>query len=128
MDSWINGAKGSEVKSVIDNNFDILDKRTLNINDRIQDINDDIREMSSYMSNLNPYDRNFTVDEWIFDEGLKLYTISIPSTLYNKSIPYVEVYIKTEGEYSLVYGGYKISENGVDLLADIAYEGRVLIR
>ena len=27
MESWVNGAKGSEVKRVVDNNFDILDKR-----------------------------------------------------------------------------------------------------
>ena len=32
MDSWANGARGSEVKRVINNNFDILDKRTIKLN------------------------------------------------------------------------------------------------
>ena len=128
MDSWVNGEKGSKVKRVIDNNFDILDKRTSNMNNDIQKINDNIQEINKHMLNLDPYDRTFAVSDWIFNEGLNLYVIFIPSIAYNKSIPHVEVYLKTEDGYSLVYGGYKICDDGINLLADIAYEGRVLIR
>ena len=128
MDSWVNGEKGSKVKSVIDNNFDVLDKRTSNMNNNIQKINDNIQEINKHMLNLDPYDRTFVASDWVFDEDLKRYIIFIPSTAYNKSIPHVEVYLKNEDGYSIVYGGYKIYNNGVNLLADIAYEGRVLIR
>lgn len=128
MDRWENGALGLKVKNIIDNNFDILDKRTLKTNDDIQKVNADIQEINEHMLVLDPYDKKFSASEWVFDNELKLYVIFIPSTAYNKPIPHVEVYIKNDGGYSLVYGGYKIYENGVNLLADIAYEGRVLIR
>lgn len=128
MDSWVNGEKGSKVKSVIDKNFDVLDKRTSNMNNNIQKINNNIQEINKHMSNLDPYNRSFISSEWVFNEGLNLYIISIPFAYYNKPFPHVEVYLKNEDGYSLVYGGYKICDDGINLLADIAYEGRVLIR
>ena len=114
MDSWINGAKGSDVKRIIDNNFDILEKRTLKINDGI--------------SKLEPISINFIVSEWVFVSSLKTYTISIPYSDYNRANPCVEVYIKNEDGYSIVYGGYKIKEDSIVLQSDIPYEGRVVIR
>ena len=114
MDSWINGAKGSDVKQVIDNNFDILDKRTEKIN------NDVLR--------LNPICVNFVASDWIFVEGIKTYTISIPYTDYNRENPCVDVFIKNENEYSLVYGGYILEKDGIKLQSDIPYEGKVVVR
>ena len=40
MDSWRNGAQSSEVKNIIDKNFDILDKRTIKINNDISKLTD----------------------------------------------------------------------------------------
>lgn len=114
MDSWANGAKGSEVKHVIDKNFDILDKRTIKINNDIL--------------TLNTISLNFVVSDWGFVEDIKSYTISIPYTDYNKENPFVEVYIKDGDGYSAVCGGYKIKEHGIELQSDIPYEGRAVIR
>lgn len=128
MDTWVNGAKGSDVKKVIDNNFDVLDKRATKINERMAEINNHMDEIDRHMLNLDPLDRSFTASDWFFDENSKVYIISISSADYNKTNPCVEVYIKNEDSYSLVYGAYKIVQNGVDLHSDIPYEGRVIIR
>ena len=114
MDSWVNGAQGSDVKRIIDNNFDILDKRTLKINDD--------------MSKLDSSSINFVASDWSFVDGLKTYTISIPYANYNKKNPCVEVYVKSGYDYSVVYGGYMLVENGIALQSDIPYEGKVVIR
>ena len=114
MDSWVNGAQGSDVKRIIDNNFDILDKRTLKINDD--------------MSKLNPSSINFIASDWNFVSGLRTYDISIPYANYNKENPCVEVYVKNGNDYSVVYGGYIIAESGIVLQSDIPYEGKVVIR
>lgn len=108
MDSWRNGAKASEVKRVIDNNFDILDKRTISINNYIVS--------------------EFTASKWSFDNDLKRYTIIIPYTDYNKKYPRVELYIKNGYEYSPVYGGYLIRNDGILLKSDVPYDGKVVIR
>lgn len=114
MDSWINGAKASEVKRVIDDNFDILDKRTVKVNNDI--------------SKLIPLGKDFVASDWVFAEKLKTYTISIPYANYNKENPCIEIYVKSKDGYSLVYGGYIISESGIELQSDIPYEGKVVIR
>ena len=114
MDSWVNGAYGSDVKRVIDSNFDILDKRTAKISDDI--------------SKLEPLSINFISSEWVFVNNTKTYAISIPFSNYNKANPCVDVYIKSEDGYSLVYGGHKICESSIVLQSDIPYEGRVVIR
>ena len=114
MDSWKNGAQGSEVRNIIDNNFDILDKRTNNIKDRL--------------SNLEPTGITFASSTWVYVENSKTYTIFIPYSDYKKANPCVEVYIKNEDGYSPVRGGHKIKNNGVELQSDLAYEGKVVIR
>ena len=116
MDSWVNGAKGSDVKSVIDKNFDILDKRTKKINEDI--------------SNLKPSNivRSFVAPDWAFNDGLKTYALSIPYVDYNKESPCVDVYIKSDNGYSFVYGGCIIGEQEIVLQSDIPYEGKVVIR
>ena len=115
METWINGAKGSEVKTVIDNNFDILDKRTAKLNE-------DLSKKTESIS------IRFTKTNWAFIENIKTYTISIPYADYNKENPYVEVYFKNESGYLVVCGGYIIEERGITLQSDIPYEGKVVIR
>lgn len=114
MESWVNGAKGSDVKSVIDNNFDVLDKRTVKLNDSI--------------SKLEPISIKFAKADWGFVDNQETYTIFVPFAIYNKETPCVEVYLKTEKGYSTVCGGYIIEEGGVSLQSDIPYEGKVVIR
>ena len=114
MDSWVNGATSLDVKRVIDNNFNILDKRT-------EKINNDVLKLS-------PLDVNFIESDWSFTENTKAYTISIPYANYNKESPCVDVFIKNKDEYSLVYGGYILEKDGVTLQSDIPYEGKVVIR
>ena len=128
MDSWANGAKGFEVKNIIDNNFATLDTRTIKIDNRISEIDNRISEIDKHMEKTDFFDKNFVVSDWVLNESLKLYVISIPYTDYNKTNPCVEVYIKDEDGYSLVYGGYKIVKDGLELQSDIAYDGKVVIR
>lgn len=114
MESWKNGAQGSEVKRIINNNFDILDKKIIGINGKI--------------SNLEPTGITFVSSTWVYVESSKTYAIFIPYSSYNKANPSVEVYIKNGDGYSPVRGGYKIKEYGVELQSDLAYEGKVVIR
>ena len=114
MNSWINGEKGSEVRRIIDNNFDILDKRTIKINKDI--------------SKMIPLGIDFVVSDWVFTEGSQTYTISIPYEVYSRVNPCVEVYIKNKDGYSFVYAGHMLREYGIDLQSDMPYEGRVVIR
>lgn len=116
MDTWVNGATSSKVKSIIDGNFDILDKRTKKINDDISKLN---------ISNLVV---NFLKSDWVFNDVLKTYTFSIPRTSYNNESPCVDVYIKNDDVYSFVYGGHIIGEHGIQLQTDMPYEGKVVIR
>ena len=111
MDSWINGSKGSVVKRVIDNNFDVLDRRTMQIKN----------DVSSVVI-------SFASSDWIFNDDLKTYTFSISLADYNKDNPCVDAYIKNDIGYSFVYGGYRIGEFGIILQSDMPYEGRVVIR
>ena len=128
MDKWENGAKGSEVKNIIDNNFTKLDERTRVMNNHIGDMDKHMAEIDKHMSKLDPLDRSFAASDWSFDENSKLYIISILYEDYDKANPCVEVYIKNEDSYSLVYGAYKIVKYGIELHSDIPYEGRVVIR
>lgn len=38
MDSWANGAKGSDVQRIINGNFDTLDKRTVELDRRMVEL------------------------------------------------------------------------------------------
>ena len=114
MNSWVNGAKGSEVKRVIDNNFDILDERTIKLNNDIL--------------GLNPVNIEFVVSDWVFANDSKIYAIFIPYADCNKKNPCVDVYIKKEDVYFPVYGGHTLEKDGIKLQSDIPYEGRVVIR
>ena len=68
------------------------------------------------------YVKDFIVSEW--ESG----AISISQSEYNKETPHIEVYIKNEDGYAVVYGGYEIKNYGIELQTDMPYEGRVVIR
>ena len=102
MKTWNNGEKGGGVKKIIDENFQELDRRT--------------------KQTVEIYVKTFTVSDWFSG------TIFIQNSEYNKSNPCIELYIKDGTGYSVVFGGYKINEYGIELYSDIAYEGKVVIR
>jgi len=102
LKTWVNGTKGSVVKKIIDENFSILEKGLSQTN--------------------GVYVKNFTASDW--SSG----TIFIKQSEYNKTTPIIELYIKNDNSYSMVLGGYRITNSGVELLSDINYEGRVVIR
>lgn len=99
---WENGALASDVKKIIDDNFELLNRRTSEI--------------------AYGYIQDFKKDSW------SLGGIYIPYSKYLKVTPCVEVYIKTNEGYENVCGGFVVMEDGVKLQSDIAYEGRVVIR
>ena len=105
MKSWNNGEYGKVVKEIIDGNFDDLDKRTINLE----------KSNSVFIKIFSPSD-------W------KSGTISIAYSEYQKQNPCVEVYIKTGGSYTIVYGGYVVTSDGIELQSDLQYEGKVVIR
>lgn len=102
MDTWRNGDSGKLVKEVIDRNFEILDVRTSQL--------------------ANKCVLSFGIFEW--KDGI----IFISRSIYNKLDPCVDLYIKNDTGYSLVYGGYKIKDDGIELQSDLPYEGKVVIR
>lgn len=106
MDTWENGAKGSNVKKIIDGNFDNLDIR--------------LKEVAKQATSV--YIKEFTTSDWT--SGV----ITIKYSEYNKLNPCVELYIKDNNGYSVVFGGYTINDYGIDLQSDMAYEGKVVIR
>lgn len=102
MQKWNNGERGDIVKKIIEDNFDILEARTA-------------RLASNYIM-------DFDLPDW--SSGV----IFIPYSQYNKPTPCVDLYMKTVDGYSLVFGGYEIKNNGIELHSDMAYKGRVVIR
>lgn len=102
MNSWENGTKAGEVKRIIDQNFEELDERIIQI--------------------ANAYIRHFLTSDWTNGK------IFIGYSEYKKSNPCVDVYIRDNNGYSLVYGGYEVKDNGIELQTDLPYEGRVVIR
>ena len=106
MDTWENGAKGSDVKKIIDGNFDNLDIR--------------LKEVAKQATSV--YIKEFITSDWTSD------VITIKYSEYNKLNPCVELYIKDNNGYSVVFGGYTINDYGIELQSDMAYEGKVVIR
>ena len=102
MKTWKNGEKGKVVKQIIDENFSTLE--------------------TSITQMKKTYIKDFTSSDW--SSGV----IFIQYSEYVKSHPIVELYAKHNGKYSSVFGGYRITDSGIELLSDINYEGRVIIR
>lgn len=102
MNTWNNGDRGEKVKQVIDENFKILDERTSQL--------------------TNGYTLSFEESNWVNGK------ISIAREEYEGENPRVDLYIETTDGYSVVCGGYEISNTGIKLQSDIPYKGKVVIR
>ena len=102
MEPWKNGERGDVVRKIICDKITCLETSVLQIN-------------TSYV-------KEFDVADWSSGQ------IFIPISEYNKTNPIIELYIKNDNSYSMVLGGYRITNSGVELLSDINYEGRVVIR
>ena len=99
---WQNGDTGKKVKEAIEASFN-------NINNQL-----------NLLSRIAVFD--FKVSDW---NGGRIF---IDYSIYSKQNPCVDVYIKNVNRYSPVYGGYEILSNSIELLSDMPYEGRVVIR
>ena len=99
---WKNGDSGKTVKEAIETSLN-------NINEQV-----------NQLSRMYVYD--FKLSDW--NNG----KIVIDYSVYLRQNPCVDLYIKSENGYSLVYGGYEIMQNGIELQSDMPYEGKVVIR
>ena len=100
--TWQYGDNGETVKDIIDSNFRYL--------------NEQVAPM------YHGWQRDFRASDWV--KGI----ISIPYSQYKRDNPRVDVYVKNNGGYSPVYGGYEMKGDRIELQSDIPYEGRVVIR
>lgn len=97
--TWKNGAKGEEVKNIIDYNFNTLSK------------------------SIKKYTQNIGANDWIDN------VISIPFSKHGIENPTVQLLIENSGSFSSVIGGVKMdSEYNVILSTDLPFDGRVVIR
>lgn len=99
---WQNGDSGKTVQKAIETSFK-------NINEQLNQV-----------SNVCVFD--FKKSDW--NSG----KIIIAYSSYLRQNPCIDLYIKNNNGYSFVYGGYEITEDGIELQSDLAYEGRVVIR
>lgn len=99
LKTWRNGAKGEEVKNIIDYNFDTLSRA------------------------LKKYTQSISVGDWTDDN------ISIPFSKHGIENPTVQLFVKSENSFDVVFGGAKIdSENNVTLSTDLPFDGKVVIK
>lgn len=97
--TWKNGAKGEEVKKVIDYNFNTLSKFA------------------------KKYTQSIDSNDWIDN------VISIPFSKHGIENPTVQLLIDNGGSFTTVIGGVKMdSEHNVILSTDLPFDGRVVIR
>ena len=97
--TWINGAKGLEVKNAIDYNFNVVSKA------------------------IRKYTQNIGVDDWV-DNG-----ISIPFSMHGVESPNVQLLIEFDGSYVPALGGVEIdSEYNITLSTDLPFNGKVVVR
>ena len=105
MDTWNNGDSGKVVKKIIDNNFSTL-----------------YTSISQIKNNSEKCVIYFLASDWS-DDG-KLF---IEYSKYNKLNPFVDLYIKNGNSYSFVFGGCEVTNDGIELQSDMAYDGKVVI-
>ena len=97
--TWRNGAKGGEVKNIIDYNFNVASKA------------------------LKKYTQNISVSDWI-DNG-----ISVPFSKHGIENPTVQLFMTYDDSFEPVLGGVKIdSEYNITLSTDLPFDGRIVIR
>ena len=97
--TWRNGAKGKDVRDVINYNFNIISKA------------------------LNKYTQNINADSWVDN------IIYIPFSKHEVENPIVQLFIENEGSFESVLGGVKIdSDYNVTLSTDLPFSGKVVIK
>lgn len=97
--TWRNGAKGAEVKNIIDYNFNIISKA------------------------LKKYTQDIDIVDWIDN------SISILFSKHGVENPTVQLFIEDDGSFAPVLGGVKIdSEYNVTLSTDLPFDGKVVIK
>ena len=102
INQWRYGDNGKSVKEIIDSNF--------------ENLNTQLNQISSR------WEYEFKPSDWT-DGVIRFYY-----SQYKKINPCVDLYIKTGDGYGLVYGGYIIKEDRIELQSDIPYEGKVVVR
>ena len=97
--TWRNGAKGGEVKNIIDYNFNVA-----------------ARALKKYTQDIN-------ADDWTDN------SISIPFSKHGVENPTVQLFIVYDNTLEPVLGGVKIdSDYNVTLSADLPFDGRVVVK
>lgn len=146
--TWNDGAKGFEVKEIVDNNFKILGKHLSDnvlalTTKEIKGLSDDYLhngllvydtdrenwyQYKNGMWNLYPikfssYSISFSADTWSDN------TINIPYSTHSVPNPIVELYILVGELYQPVLGGVNIdNEYNITLSTDMAFDGKVVIK
>lgn len=148
--TWKNRAKGGEVKSIIDHNFNVVSKylskevRTLSTLERKMLSSGYLSENSlvydtdeeqwyrycngswtetDFGDGAVEYKRYIYVDSWINN------TISILFEEHGIKKPIVQLYIKSEDIFIPVLGGIRVdSEYNVTLSTDLPFDGKVIIK
>jgi hypothetical protein len=149
MKTWRNGARGNEVKVIIDNNFKTTSKH---LRDEILALTTTERELlsSDYLKNNKiVYDTDFK--KWmIYNNGkwsayrmdsAGLFQIAFKSDSWtnNKIIipfsehgiesPLVQLFYHDDGNYISVDGGISVdTAHNIYIKTDVAFDGKVVIR
>ena len=146
--TWRNGAKGSEVKSVIDYNFNMVSRY----------LSKDIKALSTQERNLlspdylseNTLVFDTDVERWYKYSNGSWVAISVDNSAFIQSIsiddwtdntinilfnqhgienPVVQLFMGNEDSYTPVLGGVKIdSEYNIVLSTDLPFDGKVVIK
>ena len=97
--TWRNGAKGEEVKAIIDYNFNVVSKA------------------------LKKHTKDISVSDWINNN------IFIPFSEHGIENPTVQLFVKSDDSFDIVFGGVKVdSEYNVTLSTDLPFDGRVVVK
>lgn len=97
--TWRNGAKGEEVKAIIDYNFKVVSKA------------------------LNKYIQDIEAKDWSGGN------IVIPYSKHDVENPSVQLFIKNNNSFAPVLGGIEVdSAYNVTLFTDLPFDGRVVIK
>lgn len=97
--TWRNGARGGDVKNIIDYNFNVVSRA------------------------LKKYTKDIVVSDWVDN------SIFIPFNNHNIENPTVLLFVVDDNSFSPVLGGVKIdSEYNVTLSTDLPFNGKVVVR
>ena len=97
--TWRNGAKGAEVRNVIEYNFNVVSKT------------------------LKKYMQDISISDWEDN------TIIIPFSKHGVEDPTIQLYIKYDNSFTPVLGGINTdSDYNVTLSTDLPFDGKVVIK